>query len=319
MAIDDSSSMDFEVLFASNDGAAWWRSGHSQGCQANDIDKFTGCVADNTGSSDVYSSGKLNFNSSAQSGSHWKKYSYLFPNGRGADNGARRRLADADDDHFAIPPLPDYAWARSPTYNAAYFNPLMTYEPWVDGGGYSFANARPAATPFDAVFESHVTIDLKQDYAGVGNADPATACTELNNDRSDDYLFKVYTGMTLPASTCFRAARYSTADPAPEWQYVRTGESRHVGIDNGCKTTDARGNRDFTLPTAGRLAIRYFPATFWLPATTQLPASYGYVGTQAERRQGAHRQYRKLPGRLSDQAGQFREHRTVRAGDAELC
>lgn len=288
MAIDDSSSMDFEVLLPGNDGAAWWRSGHSNGCQAIDMNKFTGCVVDGTGAGDVPSPGKLNFNNSGHADGRWKKYSYLFPNGRGGDTGARRRLSDADHDHFAIAPIAELAWARSPTYNAAYFNPLVTYEPWVNGGGYVFNDANPAATRFDPVFESTATVDLTQDYAGVGNAHPATACTGLNNAVSDDYLFKVYSGMTLPAGTCFRSAPYATSagdpqqlDPAPQWQYVRAGESCRVGIANGCRTTAASGTRDFTLPSEGRLAIRYFPATFWLPATAQLPQSYGYVGIRS--------------------------------------
>ncbi|MBL8269238.1 MAG: hypothetical protein JNL55_22790, partial [Steroidobacter sp.] len=279
MAIDDSGSMDFEVLFPGNDGAAWWRSGDSSGCTTTDNNKFTGCRANSTGTGDVYASGELNFNNSGNSGTAWKKYAYLFPNGTGGNTGARRRTGDDTNDHFGIPPIPDYAWARSSAHNAAYFNPQVTYDPWVNGGGYTFSNATPTATRFDPVFESTVTINLTQDYAGEGNVDPATACTAITNNRTDNYYFKVYTGMTLPAGTCFRAANYggTTGDVAANWQYVRTGETCQVGVTTGCKTTAASGNRDFTLPTAGRVAIRYFPATFYLPSTVTLPTSYGYI------------------------------------------
>ena len=47
MAIDDSGSMDFEVLLPGNDGSAWWRTGSSGNCTSGvDNNSFTGCIAD---------------------------------------------------------------------------------------------------------------------------------------------------------------------------------------------------------------------------------------------------------------------------------
>src|SRR5262245_51716913 len=48
MAIDDSGSMDFEVLLRGNDGAAWWRTGDSGQCATAYVNSFSGCIADGT-------------------------------------------------------------------------------------------------------------------------------------------------------------------------------------------------------------------------------------------------------------------------------
>lgn len=278
MAIDDSGSMDFEVLFPGNDGSAWWRNGDSGDCLAVGDDSFVGCVANSTGTRDIPAAGRLNFNNSGNSSGTWKKFSYLFPNGyNNADDSGRRRLADNVNDHFAIPPLPAFAWSRSPVYNAAYFDPESRYTPWVNGGGYSFTDATPTATRFDPVFETGITINLTQDIAGVGSVDPTAACSNALPNRGDNYYFRVYSGMTLPPGTCFRSA---SNDNSGNWQVVRNqGQGCRVGVNNECFTRDNGTNRTLTLPTDARVAIRYFPATFYLPASVSLPANYGYTGT----------------------------------------
>ena len=46
MAIDDSGSMDYEVLLPGNDGAAWWRTKNaSGGCTAVTGGTFIGCIS----------------------------------------------------------------------------------------------------------------------------------------------------------------------------------------------------------------------------------------------------------------------------------
>src|SRR5262245_60712241 len=141
MAIDDSGSMDFEVLLPGNDGSAWWRTLNASGnCTAATGRSFVGCIAD--GATDVPAAGRLNFNNGGNSSDTWRKYTYLFPNGLNSNNDSwQRRSGDNTNDHLAIPPLPDYAWARAHEYNAAFFNPGATYEPWINGGGYTFANS----------------------------------------------------------------------------------------------------------------------------------------------------------------------------------
>jgi len=134
MAIDDSGSMDYEVLLPGNDGAAWWRTKNASGsCTAATGGTFVGCISD--GTNDLVSAGRLNFNNGGSESATWKKYIHLFPNGTDGlgEDSSRRRLADGTHQYYAIPPIPAYGWARSPEHNAAYFDPTETYDPWVSG------------------------------------------------------------------------------------------------------------------------------------------------------------------------------------------
>ena len=283
MAIDDSGSMDNETLFPSNDGAAWWRSGQSGTCTTgNNNNSFVGCRNNADGTSDIPANGMLNFNNAGNANGTWKKFVYLFPNGQGNGNQtARRRSGDANNDHFAIPPLAAFAWSRSPTHNPAYFDPEVRYAPWRDGGGYTFGPANPTSTRFDPVFEPNVTIDLTRDMAARSNVGLTDSCSSLpaRTAGDDNFYFKTYEGMTLPEGTCFMAAA-DGVDAAPNWQQARTSAGCQVGVANGCLTNSTSGGvttqRTFTLPTGSRVAIRYFPATFWLPATRTLP-DFGYL------------------------------------------
>jgi len=263
MAIDDSGSMDFELLLPGNDGAAWWRVKTASGlCTAASGSNFVGCVAD--GSTDLPGTGALNFNNAGNANEVWKKYAYLFPNGNDSANTSfRRRSGDGGNDHFAIPPLPQYAWARASEFNAAYFNPAVTYARWTDGGGYTFANSSPSAAQYDPVYGRDPAADkmnLTNDVAGAGSVDPGLACASTNTGYAANWTFKVYSGMTFPAGTCYRLSGGTTATA---WKLVGTG-----GL-----TVPASGvNNEATIH------IRYFPATFYLKTTTALPTGYGWTG-----------------------------------------
>ena len=285
MAIDDSGSMDNETLFPTNDGAAWWRSGQSGTCTTND-NSFVGCRNNANGTSDIPANGALNFNNAGNANGTWKKFVYLFPNGTGGGNQtAKRRSGDGNNDHFAIPPIPALAWSRSSVHNAAFFDPEVKYDPWQDSGDdFSFGPANPTATRFDPVFETDLTIDLTRDMAGRSNVGTTDSCASLpaRSGADDNFYFKTYQGMTLPDGTCFMAAA-DGVDAAPNWQEARTSDGCQVGVINGCLTNATVGGvttqRAFTLPTGSRVAIRYFPATFWLPATRTL-SDFGYLDGQ---------------------------------------
>lgn len=120
LGIDDSTSMDYEMLFPTNDGVLWL---DSNGSFVNLDGTF------------VQGPGGL------------PKYSYLFPNGYAADyaNGA----AIANDDHYAVPPLRAYAFARSSAYNSAYYDPNETYRPWPSFGTISYPEYPGTQAPFD--------------------------------------------------------------------------------------------------------------------------------------------------------------------------
>ena len=268
MAIDDSGSMDFEVLLPGNDGAAWWRTNASGSCTtAANNNSFTGCIAN--GATDLPATGRLNFNNSGANGTTWRKFTYLFPNGVGGNTENRKRLGESL--HLAIPPLPDFAWARSPEHNRAYFDPTRTYRPWPDGGGFTFTDATPTAARFDPVFTGAPTINLTNDVAGGTTVTTAAACVGDVTAVNTDYGFRVFTGMTIPAGTCIRAPGRST------WELVRdTGCV--INVDNACLVDATTGDASFRINTNVSIGIRYFPATFYLSAANAPPASYGYTG-----------------------------------------
>lgn len=284
MAIDDSGSMDFEVLLPANDGAAWWRLMAWGTCTSVNNNSFVGCINNADGTSDIPAVGKLNFNNSGESSFNipsdrdpnndlqvWRKFVYLFPNGYDdADTSARRRLAD-NGGHYAIPPIPAYAWSRSSDINAAYFNPAETYDPWVDTDDYTFGNSSPTAARFDPVFGDGVTINLTQDRVGTGSVAPGTSCGNVNAGVEDNHYFRVYRGMTLPAGTCMRRAGESV------WETIGSNNCQ-VGIVGRCDTSlrNIFGQTVSTIATDTSVAIRYYPATFYLKSTTALPDGYGY-------------------------------------------
>jgi type IV pilus assembly protein PilY1 len=282
MAIDDSGSMDFELLLRANDGAAWWRTANSDSgdCKSNTANNFVGCSAN--GTTDTVATGVLNFNNSGNANATWKKFAYLFPNGFNISNTSdQRRLADADNDHYAIPPLPAYAWARSSDINPAYFNPSTTYTPWTNGGGFTFGNATPTATLFDPVYTtSGKTIDLTADFAGTGSTSTGNLCSDSALPGTDDnFYFRVFAGMTLPVGTCFFPSKFSSivAKSSRTWQTVTTSD---CAVNTGCNVSiNGAKSTSFTLPDNTAVAIRYFPATFYLKKSTALPTGYGFKGT----------------------------------------
>jgi type IV pilus assembly protein PilY1 len=270
MAIDDSGSMDFELLLRGNDGAAWWRTAASGNCTtAANNNSFAGCIAD--GATDQVSAGELNFNNSGNSSATWKKFAYLFPNGSGNNTENRRRLVDStanpSNDHFAIPPLPVFGWSRSFEYNRAYFNPTTTYSPWPNGGGYTFVNAVPTATKWDPVYNGQADIDLTKDFANTASYAVGGACdnsTLGSGAVSANYLFRMYTPMVLPANTCFKMSGDNN------WYRVNATPACTVGTTNGCSTFK-NGNAtaaNITVANGALVAIKYFPATFYSSSAT---------------------------------------------------
>lgn len=172
-ALDDSGSMDFEVLFDTNDGALWWE-GNSK--------RFTDAT------------GKPLFNTKGEpgndgSGGYWYKFVYLFPNGVFEE---ARTLGEDATAHLAVPPIPAYAWVRSHEYNPLYYNPSITYLPWdpayIGTAVKTFANATPAATRSHPVFPNAgvpITFDLTQ-----------TLSTTTTN-----WTFRAVSAMVIPGAT----------------------------------------------------------------------------------------------------------------------
>lgn len=173
--LDDSGSMDFEVLLTTNDGAAWWLK------PASGASSFTDA------------SGKLwfnpNGNSGNDSGSTWYKYAYLFPNGTASD---ARVLSDNTYDHYAIPPISAFAYFRSHQYNPLYYDPQITYTPWASAylGGATRAFSAASSTaarshPWLPTPGSPTTINL----------------TTNTSSAAANWTFRMLPGMVIPGAT----------------------------------------------------------------------------------------------------------------------
>lgn len=172
-ALDDSGSMDSEVLLPTNDGAAWFHTGD---------DSFVG-----RNSSDAVAAGVINYNSGGTAGSTWKKYVYLFPNGINSSDG-RRVYGDSTNDHYAIPPTAEFAWLRSSTYNPIYYDPTQTYAPW-----------EPAHNGTDLITYSNIS--TTGNVSAPTHPGQSTTANTLDlistiSNNATGFLFRIHTGMT---------------------------------------------------------------------------------------------------------------------------
>jgi type IV pilus assembly protein PilY1 len=229
VALDDSGSMDSEVLFPSNDGALWWNTGPDTYVGYDKNDNYSQTNVDN---------GVINFNVGGGANSTWKKFVYLFPNGTGTGD---RVYSDSWNDHYAIPPIAEYAYTRSPAYNTAYFDPAVGYTPWPSYGSTTYAQINPTSAPADPVFGTY-RFDLTQDI----------------ESNSSNYVFRMYPGSTIPAGT-----RYS----------INGGSWNTAGSNIPVTGTWNVGIRYFP-------ATFYLPDTDqdgdWLD---ELPTDFGWSGT----------------------------------------
>ncbi|MEM7763782.1 MAG: PilC/PilY family type IV pilus protein [Pseudomonadota bacterium] len=137
MAIDDSGSMDWEILLPTRDGLPWW---------------------DRTNETFLNNDGSFRFNGG-------QRYAYIFPNGFDAANQAGSTMT-FNGTFWPLPPVPEHAFAKSASYNRAYYNHTLDYEPWVSTGLRTFADSNPTAAPWDPVADAATfTIDLTQTVA----------------------------------------------------------------------------------------------------------------------------------------------------------
>ncbi|MBF6024698.1 pilus assembly protein [Lysobacter niastensis] len=207
LVIDNSGSMDGEGLYPTNDGALWWDTGNRG---------FWGSSSGRGGGAG------LNFNNVGDANSTWKKYVYLFP-------VEPRIYADADNDHFAVPPTLEFAFARSPDYNGQYYNPAVTYAPWPSEGATTFAAATPAAVKTDPLGTTTINVTGNVTHSfrlhpGMHKPDgTAMRTNELtnNNDvvgRNYDFTYKVatyYSRRTEASAYTVGGNNYNCSTPAP--------------------------------------------------------------------------------------------------------
>lgn len=143
IGMDDSGSMDAEVLFdETNSGMLWWDRTTKQAWS-------NGKLRDKTSNSDLYG--------------------YLFPNGANVSIPGTLVLPTT---YAAIPPTKDFAFTRSNAYNPAYYDTNVTYAPWVNyfysGSLTSFGDAVPSAARSHPSIGSS-TFDLTRQHCDVGS------------------------------------------------------------------------------------------------------------------------------------------------------
>jgi type IV pilus assembly protein PilY1 len=175
LAVDDSGSMDWELLMKPLDGvptdngvlyANNWHvyrayhdfSGEKQ-WELLFVDGGSGFLNDNN-------SGYLKNSSIAQGfaedGNEYRvfkgqRYSHLFNPGH--DSSYNGKNVYGITDSGIVPPVDAYGFARSSDYNLAYYSPYETYVPWTSYKNKTYADSDPANARYDAALGTNV-IDL---------------------------------------------------------------------------------------------------------------------------------------------------------------
>jgi len=162
---------------------------------------------------------------------------------------------------LGIPPVDNYGFARSPDFNPSYFDPEITYQPWLnaDGTPYGSTPANPAgnasttATRLDPR-DASPTVDLVSQFE------------EAAQDRS---RFNTRTNMFLPQGTRYRLSGNNNASCG--------------GLSNGgVAAWQTIGPAGHTVTGNCVLYISYWPATFYLRETVANTAptisAPGYAG-----------------------------------------
>lgn len=168
------------------------------------------------------------------------------------------RIGDA---YRGIPPVDQFGFARSSDFNPAYFNPQITYQPWVNSAGVAYANAALPNTRNDP--RNTDTINLASWLA----------------DKQERSRFQAWRSMFLPAGVEYRVIN-------------ATGNSDNNDRECGGLSNNNSSNWQVipagghTMPNsaAGECAlyIKYWPATFYLRETVANTApvitASGYAG-----------------------------------------
>jgi type IV pilus assembly protein PilY1 len=232
MAVDDSGSMTFQNQFPASDGRACWVNGGS--VQNSSFFSDSGVLYDDTGS--------------VPSGYDRQcKFSYSY-------TGTRITNGSITDNNRTIPAIDGYGFARSPDFNKAYFNPAISYEPWLDSSGNPYGatkdnpngDAVPSSAPYDPRYPDDGVINLASQLENV----------------SDRSLSRVLPNMFLPAGT--RYYRYRDGHNC-------TADKKRDGLKSGeWATIESPG---YTVTEECNLYFSHWPATFYLRSDV-IPEGY---------------------------------------------
>lgn len=239
--MDDSGSMDSEVMLYNNDGAFWW-----------DFNAASGWGVDGAHPNPALAAITSTwFNAVGDASARWRKLVYLFPNGTGVGN---RVYGDDDNDHFAVPPTTQFAFVRwsglyhdaaaaryrsapsnpaqSPLHNPLYYNPLVSYTPWAPAQ-LSTGPVTPANAPINAA-RSHPVY-------GVGTFN---LTANVGASTAGNMGFTALPGMRVPAGSQKNVCDANNGGCAG-WVNVAADEAAAAG-------------------RVTRVAMAYYPATYWV-------------------------------------------------------
>jgi type IV pilus assembly protein PilY1 len=253
--MDDSSSMDTELMLYNNDGAFWWDYNAKAGWG-------TDAAHPNPAMRTITTT---KFNAVGDANAQWRKMTYLFPNGTGAGN---RILTDSQYDHFAVMPTTEFAFLRwagvykdtdgvykapptapelSPYHNPIYYNTLTTYKPWaqaqLSSGSVTPTNASTTSA------KSHP----------VNGSSTFNLTANIAQNTGDNYVFTALPGMTVPNGAKKKACNSTNGGCPGSWTDVTADE--------------AASNTGVT-----RVAMAYYAPTFWVKEACTVPATKS-VGT----------------------------------------
>jgi type IV pilus assembly protein PilY1 len=174
-------------------------------------------------------------------------YGYLFP------------FDQIQTQSLTIPPIPELAYARSASYNKAYFNPATEYDPW-----HTYEPSPADNAPYDPE-DDNGSIDLTQQQVG-------------------DFAFQ--SGMFIPGSDnqgytyiCINR-RFNLSKPATD-QEVQQGSCEPLFILRFELVRESTGGTPAeTVSNAGNRELPYFPATFYVAPGSELGSEYDSYKTE---------------------------------------
>lgn len=205
-AMDDSGSMDWEMVLRTDNGFVWWNE--------------TGKTAWDS------SNGRPLESSNSEAG-----LSYLFPMGESGSYNGGQLYTNGNNYGRAVPPIAQLAWTRSNAFNSMYYNTLVNYPAWspayVNSAQRTYSNASTTAAPgHPGPFSSGTTktINLSQDW----NASNAGSTFS-----DDQFKFWALPGMVLPTGT--QVVADSSTSGVCRGSTTRTlTQAVEVGADRRC-------------------------------------------------------------------------------------
>ena len=190
--LDDSGSMDWDVLFQTSSGQVYWRyvSGVGSGWDSSTNRPYA-------------------------TSPDFSPLSYLFPVDTTLGNAL---YSSSSSNGRSAPPIAQLAWLRASSFNPLFYNTSVTYAPWspayVSGASRTYGNAPTAAAPAHPgpLASTAITYNLGADWN--------SSSTNWNASADGVFTFRVLAGMVLPVGTVVAAS--STTSGVCSGTTVRT-------------------------------------------------------------------------------------------------